>query len=123
MPLPYFLFLNMKFFTRILHILLVALSFLSGMIKVIGVRIEFMKITHIGFDDWKITLFGVAQVLSALLLAIPKTIIIGAAAYSLTYVYVARQYFAYDQSPKFLPVLLCVLPIILIFLKRKTNQT
>jgi len=88
-----------------------------------SVRIEFMKITHIGFDDRKITLFGAAQVLSALLLAIPKTMIMGVVAYSLTYVYVAWQYFNYDQSPKFLPLLLCVLPIVLIFLKRKTNQT
>jgi len=78
-----------------------------------------MKITHVGFDDWKITLFGVAQVLSALLLAIPRTMIIGAVAYSLTYVYVTWQYFTYDQSPKFLPILLCVLPLVLIFLKRK----
>jgi len=68
-----------------------------------------------------VTLFGAAQALSALLLAIPKTMIVGATAYSLTYVYVAWQYFNYDQSPKFLPVLLCVLPIILIFLKRKTK--
>ncbi len=109
----------MKFFARILHILLVGLSFLSGMIKVLGVRADFMKITHIGVDDWKITLFGAAQVLSALLLAIPKIMAVGVVAYCLTYAYVSWQYFTYDQSPKLLPVLLCVLPLALVFLKRK----
>jgi len=45
--------------------ILVVLTLLSGIIKVIGIRMEFMRITHVGFDDWKITVFGIAQVASA----------------------------------------------------------
>lgn len=79
---------------------------------------EFMRITHVGFDEWKITVFGFVQIVAALLLTFQKTMTVGAIAYSLVYAYVTWHYFAYDLQPKVMPILLTILPIVLIVFKK-----
>lgn len=113
---------KLEIFFKALHIILVALTLLSGIVKVIGVRMEFMRVTQVGFDDWKITFLGFLQILSALLLAFKKTMIVGAVTYSLVYIYVAWHYFANDLHPKFAPILLAVLPIVLIVYKKQFKR-
>lgn len=79
---------------------------------------DFMRITQVGFDNWKITIFGIVQVLVALLFAFKKTMTAGAVAYSLIYAFASWYYFSYDLQPKVAPVLLTILPIAFIILKR-----
>ncbi len=112
---------KLEIFFKVLHIILVALTLVSGIVKALGVRMEFMRVTQVGFDDWKITFLGFLQIVAALLLAFKKTMVIGAVFYSLVYMYVTWHYFANDLHPKFAPILLAVLPIVLI-VYRKSRQ-
>lgn len=108
---------------RALHIFLVVLTMISGTAKVIGIRMDFMRVTHVGFDNWQITAFGAVQIGVALLLAFKRTMNLGAVLYSLMYMYVTFHYIVNDLHPKVPPILLAVLPVILIVYTRRTLKT
>jgi len=113
---------TMKLFFKILHIFLVVVTLLSGIVKVIGIRTEFMRITHVGFDDWQITVFGMVQITVALLLVFQKTMKFGAIAYSIVYAYATWYYFSFDLEPKITPILLTIAPLLLLGIRNTQSR-
>jgi len=112
----------MSRFYNVLLGFLIALTSASGLVKLFGVRMDFMRITHVEFADWQITFFGAIQVITGLLVFYPASRKIGLFVYSSIYLFASYFYFTYDLSPKAVPLLLSVLPIVAIILRNKVKK-
>ncbi|MBL4657724.1 MAG: hypothetical protein JKX73_06965 [Flavobacteriales bacterium] len=98
---------------------LVTLTIISGIVKLLGVRMDFMRITHVEFENWQISVFGIVQIVVGLLVAWPKYRRIGLIAYSAIYLFASYFYFKYDLNPKLVPLLLSTVPLIILGFKIK----
>lgn len=76
----------MKNFLNIVLVLLVALSVASGIPKILLMQREVEFFTTYGFTNSLLIAFGTSQVIGGLLLAVPRTRLIGAACVSITFV-------------------------------------